>query len=51
MDTKPMFGAWQTPHKGQLQDLPTQETMNWDGIDWIGGAAHETNTREVWDMK
>lgn len=26
-----MCGAWKTPHKGQLQDSPAQETMDWDG--------------------
>ena len=26
-----MCGAWKTPHKGQLQDSPARETMDWDG--------------------
>lgn len=42
-----MCGAWKTPHTGQLRDSPAEETMNWDGVDWIAGAGRETNAREA----
>lgn len=38
MNTKPTCGAWKTPHKGQLQDSPAQETMDQDRVDWICSA-------------
>lgn len=30
-ENKVMCGAWKTPHRGQLQDSPARETMDWDG--------------------